>query len=293
MKPRTLISLTCIAALCVVGMSATAGATASRSGGSTSSNTRLTIKSYPRLYGYVKSPHPARCANGRRVKVFRKHGHGHGKRVATVHTHRVEGVWQWATKGDEGVHQGRFYARTAHRSGCPGALSRTIRMNNPPSDVQPSCPGDKAACDIGQIHFDSPSCENYYKRDSGDCEGSTLDNTIDPFRTCWKSANFHWNPGPGDHRDVALFIDQCGYPKKTQAYITGYTTRQAGGAFTVTDAHMNAAPGVHWCTPNPPITTLRPGDEGGPLYLDFQNATLGADVIFTGYLIRKGSGRCG
>lgn len=45
------------------------------------------------------------------------------------------------------------------------------------------------------------------------------------------------------------------------------------------------SPGVRWYTPDRP--GIGPGKEGGPLYLNFVNGIIGADMYIDGFLKRK------
>ncbi|MGZ4443955.1 MAG: hypothetical protein ACXVXC_12395 [Nocardioidaceae bacterium] len=96
--------------------------------------TTVTIKAQGTdLSGLVKSPKPKRCADGRKVVVWKQigsRGGGDDKRFASDTASKQGSVYAWST-GNTGT-PGRFYARVRHITGCQGDTSPTIRaLRNP------------------------------------------------------------------------------------------------------------------------------------------------------------------
>jgi hypothetical protein len=87
-----------------------------------------------RLYGYVFSQRPKKCANVRSVGVFRQRGKNPDPRtdarIDYYQTHKVGGRAKWrATEPRERIRVGkRYYAWIRKEYGCQGDTSRTIRV---------------------------------------------------------------------------------------------------------------------------------------------------------------------
>lgn len=80
------------------------------------------------LSGTVRSPRPARCANGRTVLLIRQigaRGGGNDKRIASDTASLQGGAYRWST-GNTGI-EGRFYARVKPTAACKGDTSKTVR----------------------------------------------------------------------------------------------------------------------------------------------------------------------
>jgi hypothetical protein len=252
----------------------------------------ITIKPWPKLFGYVKSSKTG-CVNNRRVAVFRQKGDKRNsakdKRVATAVARHYHDTYQWSTGVDA---RGSFYAKARHEPGCEVAFSKTVRTSPGAGGGPPTCPGsaDDVECVFSEVHFDTggfKSCPNYLKRDSGSCDGSSSGGPGD-WDTCASFANFHWNPG-GRLRGVAFYVDKCGtFPRVNEAYLEGFVNNDALGRYFATDAWGSSNPDAHFCSPNPPIEGQQAGEEGGPLALNFDNGTIGADVYIHGILVRQG-----
>jgi len=81
------------------------------------------------LSGTVSSTRPARCANERKVIVFRQfgtRGGGDDEKFATDTSGRQGDAYVWST-GNTGQ-QGRFYAKVKRTPDCKADTSRTIRV---------------------------------------------------------------------------------------------------------------------------------------------------------------------
>jgi hypothetical protein len=81
------------------------------------------------FFGYVKSNKPKRCADGRKVTVFKQHGTAQEPRSDekigrdTAELSGGKARWELGNTGEKG---GKFYARASRRPGCHAALSETI-----------------------------------------------------------------------------------------------------------------------------------------------------------------------
>jgi hypothetical protein len=80
--------------------------------------------------GQVKSPHPMRCAEGRKVVLFKQKGQEqrprNDERIASDTASLNGDRYEWST-GNTGLHNGRFYARAPKTSDCQADNSRTVR----------------------------------------------------------------------------------------------------------------------------------------------------------------------
>jgi hypothetical protein len=77
------------------------------------------------MFGVVKSPKPAKCADDRTVKVYKLvHGEPHLWATDTTELQGKKGVWSTGNTGTEG----RFFAKVGKKPGCKGDVSPTIRV---------------------------------------------------------------------------------------------------------------------------------------------------------------------
>ena len=87
-----------------------------------------------RLYGYVFSQRPRKCANHRSVGVFRQKGKKPDPRtdarIDYYQSRRVHGKYKWrADEPRESIRVGkRYYAWMRNEYGCQSDTSRTIRV---------------------------------------------------------------------------------------------------------------------------------------------------------------------
>jgi hypothetical protein len=95
--------------------------------------TKVTIEVSANGYfsGTVKSPKPHRCADGRKITLYKQVGAKQQPSVDAViaydtsELHGRRGVW---STGNIGGGSGKFYARAARRTGCKAASSRTVNV---------------------------------------------------------------------------------------------------------------------------------------------------------------------
>lgn len=117
-----LLAVTVLALCGAVGLTSVASA-------AEGADTRVTIRAEGLdLSGFVNSPRPQRCANDRKVVVFKQKGQrggGDDERFASDNASLNGDRYEWST-GNTGT-SGRFYARARRIEGCKGDSSRTIR----------------------------------------------------------------------------------------------------------------------------------------------------------------------
>lgn len=93
--------------------------------------TRVTFHINGDVYGKVKSPRVNRCADNRKVKVYRQRGNEQNPRteevVARDTSERVGDHGEWNV-GQPGLSSGKYYARAGRKPGCKADASRTIQI---------------------------------------------------------------------------------------------------------------------------------------------------------------------
>jgi hypothetical protein len=105
--------------------------TGAASAGGGAADTKVTIKAPGGdVYGKVKSSKPNRCANGRKVKVFRQKGGAQGGgddiKIGSDIAQANGPDYEWNI-GQPGVSGKKIYARAGKVAGCKADSSRTIR----------------------------------------------------------------------------------------------------------------------------------------------------------------------
>jgi hypothetical protein len=121
-----------VAALAIAGAMMVTGI-ASAAGGA---ETTVTIKKEGTdLSGTVASPKPAKCANGRKIVLFRQKGSVQApktdEKIANDTASLSGDQYVWST-GNTGEY-GRFYARAAKTAECAADSSATVRVRRPPT----------------------------------------------------------------------------------------------------------------------------------------------------------------
>jgi hypothetical protein len=90
--------------------------------------TTVTIQGGGSISGTVKSPKPNKCANGRKVIVYKQQGNNQNpssdNKVTTDIAQPNNNEYQW-NAGNVG--NGKYYARVRHNDDCQGDFSRTVR----------------------------------------------------------------------------------------------------------------------------------------------------------------------
>jgi hypothetical protein len=123
-RPRSPVALACIVAL-GAGLALAGNASAHRGAARTTVTIRAESDGF---FGFVKSP-KARCANNRKVILFRQLGRTQSPRTDArymVETAEKQGNrFRWDT-GNSGNVSGRYYARAPKRPGCRAGSSMTV-----------------------------------------------------------------------------------------------------------------------------------------------------------------------
>jgi hypothetical protein len=292
-----LAAVTGMVALAALAFAGAASTSAARVGARTS----IGIRSLPGargqrgyLYGYVQSARPNACAARRQVTLFQQRGPKQdpsrdrrverlrAKRMAPRSQHGRAG-YQWSTKSRG---SGTYYVQATRTPLCAVAFSRSIRSLRSSGGFE-QC-GETAAVVCAFSSKDNPFLFNTlavefcpsFGRSSGDCDG-----TVYGPPKAWSGGasasggNFHWNVWTGTLRGAAMYA-------ANGAYLEGSVPNPASARYTIRDASTPGDP-IHWCTPD--IAAAEPGENGGPLYINFINKEIGATVTFWGYLVRKGS----
>jgi hypothetical protein len=86
-------------------------------------STKVTIQGGGSISGYVKSPAENRCANGRKVIIYRLKN-DHEEKIGTDIATPNGDKYQWSG-GNPG--NGKFFAAVKETSKCEGDLSRVVR----------------------------------------------------------------------------------------------------------------------------------------------------------------------
>lgn len=108
----------CVGVALVAGLALSGGA-----GAAGKAKTTVTIQGGGSISGYVKSPNENKCANGRKVKVFRVKKSG--KQLVTTDTAQANGdKYQWSA-GNPG--NGKYFAKAKATNRCKGDKSPTVR----------------------------------------------------------------------------------------------------------------------------------------------------------------------
>ena len=99
---------------------------------STPSGVTIHHRGHHRLYGFVFSPNPRKCAKGRRVRIATQLGNRQNRRrdptLENAMTHKASrGKYKW-TLGQRGLRK-RYYAVIKKRHGCDGDTSPTIKVH--------------------------------------------------------------------------------------------------------------------------------------------------------------------
>jgi hypothetical protein len=88
-------------------------------------STKVTIQGGGSVSGYVRSSDEDKCANGRKIKVYRlKNGNAD---LVTTDTAQVNGTrYQWSA-GNPG--NGKYFAKAPETSKCEGDVSKTVNVH--------------------------------------------------------------------------------------------------------------------------------------------------------------------
>jgi hypothetical protein len=122
-----------IASVALVG-GLTAPSVANASTVSPRAETSVTIKTQNgEFWGYLTSPRPMRCADGRKVTLYKQAGSAQNpsvdKRMASDISSLSGSRYKWST-GTTGLRHGKFYARVGRTSDCRSDTSETVRASS-------------------------------------------------------------------------------------------------------------------------------------------------------------------
>lgn len=305
-----LATAVCIALSSLAG----AAALAAQSGGKPAA-TAVTIESWPGgLTGKVSSPNSARCAEGRRVIVYRARGSKLDpqvdQRVATTRAKGAGGEFGWTVESGQ---DGRLYAQAPAKKGCAAALSRVIGAagatgpgGSAGSSAYPTC-GTYISETMSRIcRIENLVLRTFASRGEKVCSWSQ-DKTAANCSTPSVSGPYPWAgegqggatgwkpAASGQGRTVTFERFQVNRPGVT-ATLEGTLPDVNSQRFTVTDAYApdegpveapggTPAGGDHFYTPDLPNTLV--GEVGGPLKMEVGSSEQGNRFTFNGYLYLK------
>jgi len=266
------------------GLARSAGVAASRDVGA---GTKLTIQVWHGgVFGYVESPKPGKCAQGRSVGVLMRQGK-RAKLIGTATARRRHDRYQWSIQTKS---SGELFATMSSRPGCRGAKSGSIAPRASSNGV-PNCPSNEAVCYFPNMHGDMVEfaiCPGF-GRASGACSGSA-EGGVPPWSPNNK-ALFGWQGSATGSRSVWYYAKYSVDDEHTAvaAALLGSVPSSSSANFTITDASDPHGPAdtkdTHWYTPD--VAGAAPGTQGGPLYLDFENGSWGFDIYIRGFLYKK------
>jgi len=274
-----------VLALVVVGETAVGAAPRAK--------TELSILRWPGgVFGYVRSRKVGRCAAGRKVGVFVRSGKvanpSRDERIGLVRARRHDGsvMWWLRLHGSERRLHGseRVYAYAAGTTtGCAGARTANVHLLPQHAEVR-TCPFGEV-CSFN-LHFDTGIfryCPNF-SSPSATCQGTATGPgwAVANYDPPHEFAVFAWKRGASGDIETSY----RGIVGVLNSALNGKVPNPGSAKFSVTSAHPYQSFGSsHWFTPDVP--GVKPGDMGGPLYINFKNGKIGIDVYLHGYLYRK------
>ena len=116
---RKLVAIGASLAVLGGGLLVSSGADAKRG----KASTKVTIQGGGSISGYVKSSAENRCANGRKITVYRLKN-DHEEKITTDTATPNGDKYQWSA-GNPG--NGRYFAAAKETSKCEGDLSKVVR----------------------------------------------------------------------------------------------------------------------------------------------------------------------
>jgi len=300
---RLPLKLLLAAVVCLTLSTLMAGAAlAAKDTGKTAATT-VTIENWPGgLTGKVSSSDSARCAEGRRVVVYRvggaKPSQKRDERVGATRAKGAAGEFGWTVESEA---DGRFYAQANAKKGCKAAHSAVLGSaglgGTGAAPAYPTC-GTYISetlsriCRVENLNFKTFAypgedlCLWDRQASASNCRSSAVSG---PFP--WLSGIqvlIGWKP-EGGWRSLIITASQWDRPGVT-AMFEGKVPDPNSQRFTVTDA---SAPGENpvdsstdrFYTPDLPNTLV--GEVGGPLKVEIGSAPKGTSFTFNGYLYLK------
>jgi len=158
-------------------------------------------------------------------------------------------------------------------------------MSGRPAAAAPECPRtDNGYCYV-DVHFDTviTYCPSF-GRDSGNCVGKST-GTRDFSDSKYSTGGLPWYTSfSWDGVTKRIVTYQVQISGIVRSMITGEVPGPGSADFRVSSAYTTDDPAAQFRTENLP--GKKAGEVGGPLYLNFENGTIGADVYIHGYLKR-------
>lgn len=241
---------------------------------------KISIRSIPSVYGYVRSSRTNLCAGKRRVVVYRKRS-GKDKKLASTKTRKLRGVWQWSIKRKP---KGKIYAKANAKIGCSTGSSKAIRVKSGGGTPIPRCPGvARGICSFGgattglQLTTDI-DCRSF-QVPSYSCDGVASGGP-----PAWRNdfGTIEWDGSAGDSPRKVSYAN-------SGAFLEGSMSGFRSTSFSIKDAFAPGAEGIHFCTPNLPGKAA--GAKGGRLHFGFTEADDAPIFSIYGYLVKRSSGK--
>ena len=132
------------------------------------------------------------------------------------------------------------------------------------------------------MHVDFDRCPDF-RNPSGSCSGRSTDGPY-PWSPAWGSFNWREDQPGTRHRTVDYLAKLDDAHSYVYATLEGSLPDPGSANFSVFRATA-----VNWRDTwnTPDLPGVAPGQQGGPLYLNFVGGVFGADVYIDGYLFRK------
>jgi hypothetical protein len=292
--------------LALIGFAATTVLAAKGNGDGVA--TTVTIDTWPGgLEGEVRSPVPGRCADGRRVVVYRVLGKqpdpGRDERVGDVRAKGGAGTFGWSVEADG---PGRFYARAQGKNGCRAARSPVVGsggLGGSATTADYQLCGTYISEALGTIcrienltyrtfaSYGEQVCVWVKDPTQNRCPSNSSGQY--PWASETGGAETRWKPDGGGRE---LEFESTQRDRKDAkgasvvATLVGTLPAFDSQRFTVTDALApnegdKDAGGDHFYTPNLPGQLV--GEVGGPLKMEYGPSTKGTAFTFNGYLYLK------
>jgi hypothetical protein len=299
MRKASLAPLLAIAGIALAGFASTPAIAAG--GTDEPAVTSVTIDTWPGgLSGEVASPNAARCADGRRVVVYRLRGAqpdpGSDQRIGAAQAKGGADTFGWSVEADD---IGRFYAQAEAKQGCAAGRSDIVSaegLGALTAAQYPPC-GTYASENSSRIcRIENLRVATFASRGERVCDW-VKDAAASGCFTRPESGPFPWAvpqgggsmnwKTDGNARSLsfnAYQLDRAGVVATLEGTLPAYNSQR----FTVTDAIApNEGPADpsgsdHFYTPDLPGQFV--GEVGGPLKMEYGPSPQGTAFTFNGYL---------
>jgi hypothetical protein len=263
--------------------------------------TAVTIDTWPGgLSGEVRSPNAARCADGRRVVVYRVRGAQpdprSDQRIGAARAQGAADTFGWSVEADDA---GRFYAQAGPKRGCAAGRSEVVGaagLGALTGAQYPPC-GNYASETSSRIcRIENLRLATFASRGEHVCDW-VRDAAASGCFTRPESGPFPWAvpqgggsmtwKTDGNTRSLsfnAYQVDRAGVVATLEGTLPAYNSQR----FTVSDAIApNEGPADpsgsdHFYTPDLPGQLV--GEVGGPLKMEYGPSPQGTAFTFNGYL---------